>query len=287
MSAYSLMAVSFLSVAPAAGQIIYTDVDPDQTFDADGESYELDLNGDADIDFQIKIADYGISSFFSTSSGSVFSGAVRGVFVIPYNENAVAAYGNTSFANPYTYNYGDLIGSSLPFKVAPIQSLVNYQLVYNYPASGSNYVYASYGYWIGATDKYLALQFNVGGDIYYGYARLDVSDNHHQFTIKEYAYNSVPDESIEIGFVAVSDAHLEQAIHTYSYLDNIYVMLKDENYIGSTATVFDISGKVLLAEKLNNTETIISMAQFPTTTYIIQIITEDGDAISKQLLTGK
>lgn len=287
MSAYSLMAISFLSVADVSGQLIYTDVDPDQTFDADGQSYDLDLNGDATIDFNIKVVDYGISSFLSTSSGSVFSGVVRGVLITPYNGNALAGYGNTSFANPYAYNYGDIIGSSLPFKVAPFQSLVNYQLVYDYPASGSNYVYASYGYWGGATDKYLAIQFNFGGDIYYGYARLDVSDNHHQFTIKDYAYNSTPEESIEIGFVSVSDKHLEQVINTYSYQDNIFVAIKDEKYLGSIATVFDLNGRVIQSQTLSNEENVISMAQFPTASYIVQIITEEGDVLSKQLISGQ
>ncbi len=286
MSAYSFMAVSFLSVTGVSGQVAYTDVDPDQTFDSDGLSYDLDLNFDGNTDYSIKVVDYMVSSFFSSSSGSVFSGAVRGVFVIPYNGNAIAGYGNSSFANPYAFDSGVFIGSSLPFQVAPIQSLLNYQVVYDYPAGGSIYVYASYGYWANAVDKFLVLQFNFGGDIYYGFARLDVSDNHHQFTIKDYGYNTIAGEGFVFHPEFVSDNYLDQMIGIYSYVQNIFVQLKDENLIGSTATVFDISGKVLLAEKLNNTETIISMAQFPTTTYIVQIMTDEGDAISKQLFCG-
>ena len=288
MAAYSTMAISFLSVSFVSGQIVYTDVDPDQTFDADGQSFDLDLNGDEITDFNIKVVDYGISSFFSTTSGSVFSGAVRGVFVTPYNGNALAGYGNTSFANPYVFNYGDVIGSSLPFKVAPFQSLINYQIVYNYPASGSNYVYASYGYWGGTTDKFLAIQFNSGGDIYYGFARLDVSDSHHQFTIKDYGFNGIPGESFTLlDLEAIADTHLEQVIHAYSFEQNIFVSITDENYLGASATIYDLNGKILHEQILDNSETSISMAQFPVAPYIIRITTEQGSSVSKNLITGQ
>jgi hypothetical protein len=54
------------------------------------------------------------------------------------------------------------------------------------------------GYWVGVTDKYLALKLIVGANTYYGWARLDFLASSGSFTIKDYAYERTPNACIKL-----------------------------------------------------------------------------------------
>ena len=47
--------------------------------------------------------------------------------------------------------------------------------------------------------KFLGLRFESAGSTYYGWARLSIPSNGTSFTLKDYAYNSVPGEGILAG----------------------------------------------------------------------------------------
>ncbi len=286
MKAYSAMAISFLAASNAVhAQVVYTDIDPDATFDADGQFFEVDLNADGNVDFKIAILSYSITSFFSSSGGSVFSGAVQGVFVFPYDGAAIIGYANSSLANPYVLSADEIIGSGPGFNDNVIQSLNNYQVVFDYPVSGSNYALLSYGYWGGAVDKFMGVKFQAGADTHYGYIRLDVSDNHHQFTIKDYAYNATPDEAIVAGDMGVEIHEIlnDNQIVAYSNQNTIHLSIKDHLINNADITVFDLNGKAVYHCSTNSNECNITLNHVTTGYYLLQLITEEYSVYNKQL----
>jgi hypothetical protein len=146
-------------------QIIYTDIIPDATPNA---TYPLDLNNDSIDDF------------------SILSGATNIVICNPLNNNAYA---------------GELInGTYLPYAMSSSDSICpTLATWYGSNNSGTMAWNTSIGYWVGATDKYLALKLTVGTNTYYGWARLDILSLSGSFTIKDYAYESMPNTCIQLG----------------------------------------------------------------------------------------
>jgi len=148
-------------------QIIYTDIS-DVTPNA---SYTLDLNNDTIIDFIIQ---YGGSS------------DTIGVICHPQNSNA---YAGTIMAGNY-----------LPWALAASSTICPSTATWydtNNPGTlgwGTNL-----GYWVGETDKYLALKLIVGTNTYYGWARIDLVATSSSFTLKDYAYQSTPNSCILAG----------------------------------------------------------------------------------------
>ena len=66
--AYSAAATAFLAGAVGAeGQVVYTDIDPDEVLSA-GETFSLDLNNDGNIDFLINNRQETLPSFFYVSA---------------------------------------------------------------------------------------------------------------------------------------------------------------------------------------------------------------------------
>lgn len=148
-------------------QIIYTDI-PDATPNA---TYPLDLNNDNIDDF--------IIHFFGSAGAT-------GVMCLPLNSNAYSG----NFVN----------GTHLPWALS-ISNTICGSLGTWYDSSnpGIMGLGASTGYWLGATDKYLALKLIVGTNTYYGWARLDLLEISGSFTVKDYAYESTPDACIQSG----------------------------------------------------------------------------------------
>jgi hypothetical protein len=148
-------------------QIIYTDI----TDASPNASYSLDLNNDTIIDF---ILHYGGSSM------------TIGVICQPQNSNA------------YAGNF--VSGNYLPWALAASSTICPSTATWydtNNPGTlgwGTNL-----GYWVGETDKYLALKIIVGTNTYYGWARLDLQATSSSFTIKDYAYQSTANTCILSG----------------------------------------------------------------------------------------
>ena len=143
-------------------QIIYTDI-PDATPNA---TYSLDLNNDLIDDF---IFHYGSGVMCSPQNNNAYSGKFVGGLHLPW-ALSISHYICDTLATWYDVNYPGTM------------------------ASGT-----STGYWLGETNKYLALKLVVGTNTYYGWARFDVSATSSSFTIKDYAFESTPNACILTG----------------------------------------------------------------------------------------
>ncbi len=181
---YSLMTGGLIGLTTVSNaDIIYTNIDPDTTFNTDGGSFDLDLNNDGTVDFNINILTRS-----NTFNGTAFIFTNK-ISLLPATNNAVV--GETSIA--YRLDKGYLINSGNPWSnLDPI--------IYSVLSSSfgtPNRI--TKGEWGGAVDKYLGLSIVVGADTYYGWARLDVGSNAEFFTVKGYAFENIPNRRIGAG----------------------------------------------------------------------------------------
>jgi hypothetical protein len=189
--------------------IVYTDVNPDTTvkcfiqsatyLDSCSSIYFLDLNKDGINDFSIKYSarKAGIGNLLSSYNYNI-PRINSNVIVTPLSGNAV--YDTIKYQ-------GNLIDGGLKWvtSIPPLASTIN--LFQRCSGNNSPMVLFCWGpviisgNWSGQIDKYLPLKLNVGTNVYYGWARLDVAIGGTSFTIKEYAYNSKSNQGILAGQV--------------------------------------------------------------------------------------
>lgn len=164
--------------------IIYTDI---RDFNSEklGDFYELDLNNDRIVDFTL------ISRFYESDFNWL---------EITGNPEATAVNGSVSvfpwYANPEPLDSGKVI-----YKF-PREG-------YDWGESYSNWAVFTIGNcfggeegcfydWENKNDKFLGLRFLINGQTHYGWARLEVI-SYNNWTIKDYAYNAVPNKLILAG----------------------------------------------------------------------------------------
>jgi hypothetical protein len=185
-------------------QIVYTDIKPDLSLKCTKQDcskiYSLDLNNDG-------ITDFNIIAHIDASS------PMRGIYITPLNGDSVlVAPGIISVNAPWALAENDVIGSTSAIWSNSPYSFPGppYMYLRGYPNTGQSYdccfVGSSYGYvglWPNQSDHYLGLKLIINGQIYYGWARLSVSVISNKwatsFTIKDYAYQTTPGQSINAG----------------------------------------------------------------------------------------
>lgn len=177
LKAYSAMAASVLAADAAQGQIMYADIEPDVTFDNFGDYYILDLNADGTAEFFLYMATNSYPGVFMFISPIAPYGSVN------------ASTGSSIYRYPFALEAGDMIIDGADWENSPYQTM----------ASDHYFFSGTYGNWFNITDGYLGLRINDGGNIYYGWARLDASADGMTFTLKDIAYNTIAGEGICAG----------------------------------------------------------------------------------------
>jgi len=148
----------------AKGQIVYTDVNPDDTVYCSSsptcsDTFKLDLNNDGNIDFNFTHYYHYIGS----CSGGLPGKFVRNAKVMAVNPNA---YFGIDLSYPSSLNYGYQIDTSLNW-------------------AGSNGILRSFsrttcsngniaGNWISPNDMYLPLKLSITGNNYYGWIKIQI-----------------------------------------------------------------------------------------------------------------
>jgi hypothetical protein len=240
LRSYSAFAAAFIASANTAiGQIVYTDISPDSTCNADGENYNLDLNNDGTFDFQFR-------QIFN-AAGSSSTPAYNKVGVEAFGSNMIAGSATGAYIYPLALNAGDSIKPSLTWNMGTNQSMGSYW-------GGPSY---TYGNWPGVTNKFIGLKISVGGSTYYGWARLDVATQGTAFTIKDYAYMNAPDQPILAGMMVTGiSSEKQQSISIYNDNRNIYI-----NYpgmkSGDLVYIYDASGKEIRTSQMTEQNSII------------------------------
>jgi hypothetical protein len=242
--------ILFIFNSRSYAQIIYTDI-ADATPSA---TYPLDLNNDTVVDFLIQ---------FDLSDK---------IMCKPQDNNA------------YAGNF--VAGEYLPWALSTANSICD-TLATWYDANnpGTMAWGTSTGYWIGATDKYLALKLIVGTNTYYGWARFDVLATSTSFTIKDYAYDSSPNACIQSGQSILSI--LENPNNNiFSISPNPFISSTTIQTVGNlndaTLTIYNSYGQTLKQVKNICGQTVsLSRDHLPGGLYFIRL-TEENKIIAEE-----
>lgn len=254
LKSYSALAGSIaLMGSQADAQIVYTDINPDSTTSIAGNFYNLDLDNGGVFDFTINL---------NVGSGTYTS---QQVAITPLGSNGIAGDTVGAYVYPFALNSGDTIKSTLQFNFTSSQSMASY--------FGAGY---SYGNFLGQTDKYIGLQFNIGPNLHYGWARFDVDATASLFTIKDYAYNSVPDAYILAGEmpVGITENSLTTNTSIYSSDKNIHINFLTEELIQADVKITNALGQEVHSSSITNKENSIDMTKQKTGVYFVTIAQE-------------
>jgi len=289
LASYSALAGAFVLVNTGANaQIVYTDVDPDETVGT-GDSYDLDMNNDGDVDFTINMTSITIPSlFYTTAFHSVYYDAVINFMKIyPTSGNAVNAYTLSTFSGGtvgygYALNNGEDIGPSANMLENSTQYLGAYLGILDYPAPGDIYSFSSFGEWPTKESKFLGVRFAADGNDHYGWVRITCENL--EITIEDYAYNGTPDGEIGAGDMptAIETVLTDNQLSAYSFGNTINVVVKDITS-DATVSVFNTTGQKVYQNGLNLSGMQITLDNAATGNYTLQITTADNATYSKQL----
>lgn len=248
---YGALSAAALGVADASGQIIYTDVDPDQVLNV-GDEFAIDLLGQALTNFTVNNPDGlggGNAAIVFPSSGGAFVGITAGGYEYP----ALLAE-------------GDMIDGASGFTTPGVRGDLNY-----YGCAYSN------SQWCNAVvDGYLGVRFDnlIGGTTHYGWIRMDTDVNgSNVITVKDWAINATPDtglmagevglglgESTFVGFSHFVDANNMLNLKAATSMDNV--------------VLYNVLGQEVLTQKLSSTNESISLVSFETGIYIATVSIE-------------
>ncbi|GEM_PF-3540745 len=186
---YGSLAVALTGLSEANSQVIYTDVNPDYSGSL-GSSYAIDFDNDG-------VDDIILQNSVSSSQSYYFSSFIRALYANPQGDNEVLGSGSGGFTYPYALNSGNMISSNAD-GVFFNNSNTN-SLNWNYGFSYFGYTYSvNDGNWVGVTDKYLGVKFDISGETHYGWVRLDVNEDS-SFIVKDFAYEATPNTGILAG----------------------------------------------------------------------------------------
>jgi hypothetical protein len=274
----ALIAVNFVNAQTfRAGQTIeggyYYDLDPDSLIV--GEHYEppgvynLDINHDGIVDFEIKAIDSG-------GNGGYYNRCE----IVPKNNNEVALGENdTVFGSPGVYD---------PPYIASIE-LMTYAFQYDetintHPEWADSTLLLRYSTWVmylyegGCTafpsnDLYLGVKVFCSPDTIYGWVKVkDVYSTHlkiESFACNKSSYSSVEDNR-------------ENEFRVYPNPAKTDVIIETPNITTeSSVSIININGQILKQQKLTNTITSLDISDLSNGVYFAKYISEDKTQLVK------
>lgn len=246
LAQYGAMSLAIAGVSDAAGQVIYTDIDPDETID--DTSYDVDLNDDGTVDF------------------SIHNSGAGGNAVRIYNDQSNSVLGQ-NFGGNYNYpdvlNSGDPIGSSGNFTMHPNYQTLNW--------NGCSYTNSQ---WCGGqVDKFVGLRFNVGGDQHYGWIQLDVPADGSTFTIKGFAFDATPDAEILAGDtgLGINDAAFEGFNY---FVDANNALNLSATSVIDNVTIHNVLGQQVINRAIDGTSAVIDLSAQQSGLYLVTVTIE-------------
>ena len=225
----------------AHAQIIYTDITPDAVVSTTGTKFDIDLNGDATVDFSVAF-----------TSGTYSS--------LPYNyclayttlgtTNQIDSSASNGYAEVHALNNN--INSSNLWNIGFAGTGVNQHLL------GLTLGPYTIGNWLGVTDQYLAVKFDIGGTNHYGWIRMDVSATANSITVKDMAYDAGNDVGILAGAMPLGVAKIElEGVKVFNNGKQININIGSIE--AANVVVRDLTGREVYSSNLNNTFSQINM----------------------------
>lgn len=266
LSAFIVTAMLFSASSNA--QIVYTDVNPDTVFTCTlslgnpcSTMYQLDLNNDGIVDFQL-VKFYGTAPRQNSDSY---------VSVTPLGSNKFTSsttnFGTFNLVCASALANGDSIQNNNWYgaRLMLEQNLVN----------GLSFAFTCH-HWNAVTDKYLGLKLIVGSNTYYGWVRLDVAQNGTSFTVKDYAYNNIPNQPILAGetiATGINENSFASSIQLFPNPASDHLTINLGTYYKEVqVTITDLSGKIIYTSLATDNQKIeVNTQGFAEGIYVVQI----------------
>lgn len=273
LKSYSALAGSIIAVGTtsADAQVVYTDVNPDSLITSNN-FYELDLDNDGIKDFilgQQAGTYYGyayniiyanpllaLNSVDTTASGGTAKAANAG-----YSVDATCLWADS---NAVATTYAGLLALAVP-------ALPTYNM----------------GNFIGVTDKFLPLKFDVEGNIYYGWVRLTTPTDASTFTVKDYAYKNAPTLPSITGLmtdVSIAEHGQNNGINIFSFENTITVRLDKNIPLEGNIIIRNMLGQTIQTVAVSGNEMIIPVKEVKAGAYTVTIAQSTGGYTKRVIL---
>ncbi len=279
---YSGAATLILGATSAQGQIVWTDIQ-DTTLSNNNQRYDIDVNNDGEVDFRItQFVD-------SIVSGTNLTGVQVETFGTAGNQVLGLDYLNYNY--PFRLGVGDTIGAGEPFKglgqgTAPNRFIGYMGLGVNgitYP--NSQFVDTTNG----ITDGFLGLKFRADENdtirTFYGWVRLDVAADLRSVTIKDYAYESTYNGTIQAGFgspIGIDEVQVDmpELVQRGQFLD---IELPEGFKPQGEISFFDLGGQLIRKEEVSGQKNRIPLESLPKG-MAVAVFTSNGMDTSKKVV---
>lgn len=259
---YALLAASFLQLHKAQAEISYVDFDPDIVLDDPGELYLLDFDTDGVEDFRF-IHHKGVYFTYWGSQpryfDAIFAGAVDdGNWIAgSYQTYGSAAYSSYVTFHPYFIPLGYPIGVMLSF-----QEYYS-QLVGAAIANADGTIIDYKGHWGEGAEGYLGVRIERSLNYYYGWIRVTVADSSKSITIHDLAFENVAYDNIVAGD-NLGNLPIESVLpnEPILYCDGKDLYIYPGTYQNTSEhelSIYDLSGKLVLNQQLNNITPVIHL----------------------------
>jgi len=254
---YSAMSAAILGAADVTGQIVYTDVDPDEVIELGG-SFNVDLNGDGIGDFNPQVFDAAGGAgavIFPTSSGS---NANQGS-----NGNGFVGVTAGAYEYPSNLSAGALINEDANF-ITDARGDLNF-----YSCSFTNSQFCD-----GTVDGFLGVSFELDGNTHYGWIRVDVGASGTPITVKDFAFNATPDTAIAAGeqnTAGVEDQAFEGFTHFVDGNNNLNLSARTAI---ESVTLHNVLGQQVISQKLSNTDETVQLSSLKSGVYVATVVLE-------------
>jgi len=232
----------------------YFDVSPDSLLDppynlgAYFDEFDIDINQDGGKDLKIK-------SYVAVSSG----GNARHIIVSSLNSSITFYWGKTDSTNAGThirdmlkmYDVGDTISTG--------KFINSGYLTYSSTSGGSTTISPD---WIGAGDKFFGVKYQDSVNTYFGWVKVNVSG--YKTCLVE-AYSLEEDiESIQKQNVSF----IESNVYPNPSINQLFI--ETEIYPNLFVKIYDITGRLVFINRLQNNNTSIDVSSFNPGIYIAE-----------------
>lgn len=249
---YSAMSAAILGTANAAGQVTFTDVDPDEVIELGG-LFNIDFNDDGTDDISISVfdADQGAGAVvFATGNGSNGN--------LGSNGNGFVGFSSGNYGYPLSLEEGAIINDT---QLIDVRGDLNF---YSCGYSGSQFC--------DGQDGFLGISFELNGNTHFGWVGLNVDPSGSPITVFDYAFNATPDEPIAAGDIGLSVN--DQAFENFNYTVANGMLTMSAKTAMENVTIFNISGQQVINKGLSSTNENVEISNLSTGVYIATVTVE-------------
>jgi hypothetical protein len=141
-----------------------------------------------------------------------------------------------------------------------------------HPSYASLNTQGTTGNWIGVNDKYLGMYFIYKGQMYCGWARLDIDAAPTNFTFKDYACKTIPFDGILTGEGIPVGIWTKNQIQNHSiYMANHRLFLELQGEGSYLISILTIEGQVAKTIKADKSTREIILSDLKSGCYLISV----------------